>query len=118
MVKKGVKKAAGHILLVEDEESIRTTLPPILSERGFAVTAVGSISEALAKVNEAKFDALVSDLNVEKPGDGFLVVAAMHLFQPKCVNVVLTGWHSIRRWRAFDIRSPIISSSRWKSKIW
>jgi two-component system, response regulator RegA len=86
------KAGGGHVLIVDDEESIRTTLPPILTERGFAVTAVGSVSEALAKVNETRFDVLVSDLNIHTPGDGFLVIAAMHLFQPKCVNVVLTGY--------------------------
>lgn len=82
----------GHLLLVDDEESIRITLPQVLTERGFAVTAVGTVSDALAEVNNTKYDVLVSDLNIHKPGDGFLVIAAMHLFQPKCVNLVVTGF--------------------------
>jgi two-component system, NtrC family, response regulator HydG len=67
-------------------------LAPILMGYGFAVTAVGTISEALAQVNRKKYDVLVSDLNVDTPGDGFLVIAAMRLLQPECVNLVLTGY--------------------------
>ena len=88
-------KSARRILFVDDEEGIRLTLPPILTEHGFAVTAVGSVSDALALVNRKKYDVLVSDLNIETPGDGFLVIAAMHLLQPKCVNVVLTGFPAL-----------------------
>jgi DNA-binding NtrC family response regulator len=85
----------GHILFVDDEEGIRTTLPPILKDCGFAVTAVGSVSDALAQVSREKYDVLVSDLNIHEPGDGFLVIAAMHLLQPKCVNLVLTGYPAL-----------------------
>jgi DNA-binding NtrC family response regulator len=89
------RTSGGHILLVDDEEGIRATLPPILMDRGFAVTAVGNISDALAQVNRRQYDVLLSDLNIEKPGDGFLVIAAMHLLQPRCVNLVLTGYPTL-----------------------
>jgi DNA-binding NtrC family response regulator len=84
-----------RILFVDDEEGIRLTLPPILTEHGFTVTAVGNVSDALAQINRAKYDVLVSDLNIHEPGDGFLVIAAMHLRQPKCVNLVLTGYPAL-----------------------
>jgi DNA-binding NtrC family response regulator len=60
-----------RILFVDDEEGIRLTLPPILRNRGFTVTAVGNVSDALAQVNRAKYDVLVSDLNIHEPGGGF-----------------------------------------------
>ena len=84
-----------RILFVDDEEGIRLTLPPILTEHGFTVTAVGNVSDALAQINRTKYDVLVSDLNIHEPGDGFLVIAAMHLRQPKCVNLVLTGYPAL-----------------------
>ena len=84
-----------RILFVDDEEGIRLTLPPILTDRGFAVTAVGNVSDALAQSNRAKYDVLVSDLNIHEPGDGFLVIAAMQLQQPECVNLVLTGYPAL-----------------------
>ena len=86
------KVSNGHILLVDDEDGIRATLPPILMDYGFAVTAVGTVSEALARVNGTEYDVLVSDLNIDKPGDGFLVIAAMRLLQPQCITLVLTGY--------------------------
>jgi DNA-binding NtrC family response regulator len=84
-----------RILFVDDEEGIRLTPPPILTDRGFAVNAVGSVSDALAQVSRAKYDVLVSDLNIHEPGDGFLVIAAMQLQQPECVNLVLTGYPAL-----------------------
>lgn len=91
----GKKTSGGHILLVDDEEAIRSTLSPILTDHGFSVTAVGNISAALEQVHNARCDVLLSDLNIEKPGDGYLIIAAMHLLQPKCVNLVLTGYPTI-----------------------
>jgi two-component system, NtrC family, response regulator AtoC len=84
-----------RILFVDDEEGIRSTLPRILANYGFAVTAVATVSEALARVNRTKYDVLLSDLNVIEPGDGFLVIAAMQLFQPKCINIVLTAYPTV-----------------------
>lgn len=84
-----------RILFVDDEEGIRLTLAPILTGRGFAVTAVGNVSDALAQVHRAKYEVLISDLNIHEPGDGFLVIAAMNLQQPDCVNLVLTGYPAL-----------------------
>ena len=53
------------------------------------------ISGATCHTCRAKYDVLVSDLNIHEPGDGFLVIAAMHLRQPKCVNLVLTGYPAL-----------------------
>jgi DNA-binding NtrC family response regulator len=88
-------KSPRRILFVDDEEGIRSTLPRILRNHGFAVTAVGSVSDALAQANRTKYDVLLSDLNIKEPGDGFLVIAAMRLFQPKCVNIVLTAYPTV-----------------------
>jgi ActR/RegA family two-component response regulator len=61
-----------RILFVDDQEGIRSTLPRILQNRGFAVTAVGTVSEALAQVNRTKYEVLISDLNIKEPGDGYI----------------------------------------------
>jgi DNA-binding NtrC family response regulator len=84
-----------RILFVDDEDGIRSTLPRILENNGFAVTAVGTVSEALAQVNRTKYDVLLSDLNIKEPEDGFLVIAAMRLFQPKCINIILTAYPTV-----------------------
>ena len=81
-----------RILFVDDEPSIRLTLPAVFEEHGFEVSIAGSVAEALSKINSSRFDVLLSDLNIGEDGDGFRVVRAMRSIQPKCVTVILTGY--------------------------
>ena len=81
-----------RVLFVDDEPSIRLTLPPVLEGHGFDVTTAASVSEALAEIRASRFDILLSDLNIGEEGDGFRVVSAMRSAQPRCVNVILTGY--------------------------
>jgi DNA-binding NtrC family response regulator len=83
---------AKRLLFVDDEDSIRLTLAPILTRYGFEVTAVANVRDALAQMDLATYDVLVSDLNIEKAGDGFAVVAAMKVRQPACANIILTAY--------------------------
>lgn len=84
--------APKRILFVDDEPSIRLTLPTVLQENGFEVTTAASVEEALATIANARFDVLLSDLNIAEPGDGFHVVSAMRDAQPHCVVLILTGY--------------------------
>jgi DNA-binding NtrC family response regulator len=81
-----------RILFVDDEPSIRLTLPPILEQHGFEVKAAANVAEAVAQIKASRFDVLISDLNVEENGDGFLVVSAMREKQPHCITLILTGF--------------------------
>jgi len=49
-----------RLLFVDDEESIRLTLPPLLEREGFDVTAVGSVADALVQVNCVNYVAKAS----------------------------------------------------------
>ena len=81
-----------RVLFVDDEPSIRLTLPQVLQEYGFEVKTAGSVADALAEINSSRFDVLLSDLNISEEGDGFRIVSAMRQLQPRCVTVVLTGY--------------------------
>ncbi|HEY2495790.1 MAG TPA: response regulator [Candidatus Angelobacter sp.] len=81
-----------RVLLVDDEASIRLTLGTILQLRGYEVTAVGTVPEALAAIQGAPYDVLVSDLNIGQPYDGFMIASAMRRVQPGVVNVMITGY--------------------------
>ncbi len=81
-----------RMLFVDDEPSIRLTLPAILRMHGHSVEVAATISEALAAIQSRKFDVLISDLNIGNPGDGFTVVSAMRRIQPECVTLILTGY--------------------------
>jgi DNA-binding NtrC family response regulator len=81
-----------RVLFVDDEPGVRLTMPEILHQHGFSVTAVGTVNEALAEITSVQFDVLISDLNFDHPADGFIVVSAMRSMQPNCVTLILTGF--------------------------
>jgi len=81
-----------RLLFVDDEPSIRLTLPAVLEDHGFAVTTAESVPDAIARIDHAQFDVLLSDLNIGQEGDGFQVVSAMRKRHPQCVNIILTGY--------------------------
>jgi DNA-binding NtrC family response regulator len=83
----------GHSLLfVDDEPSIRLTLPAILEESGFEIRVADSVQSALKEISSHKFDVLLSDLNIGEPRDGFSVVKAARAANPRCVAILLTGY--------------------------
>lgn len=84
-----------RILFVDDEPSIRATLPPVIEQSGFEVRVAASVPDALFEINSYEFDALLADLNISEEGDGFLVVSAMRHLQPNCINVILTGYPAL-----------------------
>lgn len=84
--------ASSRILFVDDESSIRLTLPPVLQEAGFDVQVAETVSDAMFEINSNCFDVLISDLNIGEEGDGFLVTSAMRQIQPNCLNFILTGY--------------------------
>jgi DNA-binding NtrC family response regulator len=91
---------------VDDEASIRLTLPLVLAKSGFDITAVGSLDDALAEIQIKKIDILLSDLNLPQPNAGFAVIEAMRKAQPRCINLSLTGYpadESFRRANRNDV---------------
>ncbi len=81
-----------QMLFVDDEPTIRITLPEILRLHGHQVETASTVAEALAAINSRKFEVLISDLNIGSPGDGFTVVSAMRRTHPECVTLILTGY--------------------------
>jgi ActR/RegA family two-component response regulator len=79
-------------LFVDDEESIRLTLPLLLEPHGFKVTVAGTVSEALRLITQRRFDVLIADLNIDRDGDGFTVVSAMRSTHPDTATFILTGY--------------------------
>jgi DNA-binding response OmpR family regulator len=84
--------AAPRLLFVDDEGSIRTSLPAILENAGFDVHIAESVGDALFEINSHRFDILISDLNIGEEGDGFLLAGAMRHVQPQCLTFILTGY--------------------------
>ena len=51
-----------HILVVDDEPDIRSTLEAILAEEGYTVTTAGTATEGLDLIRDAIFDAVLLDI--------------------------------------------------------
>jgi len=81
-----------RVLFVDDEPSIRVTLPLILRRYGFAVTTAASVQQALEQIQTHQFDLLLCDLNIERESDGYMVVRAMRQSNPRCVVIILTAF--------------------------
>ncbi|HTG11206.1 MAG TPA: response regulator, partial [Candidatus Eisenbacteria bacterium] len=51
-----------HILIVDDERAIQTTLRGVLEDEGYRVTAVGSGEQALARLQDDTPDIIFLDI--------------------------------------------------------
>jgi ActR/RegA family two-component response regulator len=85
-----------RLLLVDDNESVRTTLRMVLEVNQFDVTAAASVAEALHLIDTQAFDVLLSDLHMPGAGDGLTVVSAMRHVNPTAVTLVFTGYPALK----------------------
>jgi len=92
LLRGGCMSGERKILFVDDEASIRETLPSVLRWNGFDVTVTATVSDALREISSQRFDLLLSDLNIGEPGDGFTVVSAMRRTQPWAATIIITGF--------------------------
>lgn len=82
------------LLILDDDAPFRNRLGRAMTQRGFIVSAVATVAEALdiARANPPAF--AVVDLRLED-GDGLDVVRALHASRPDCRAVMLTGYGNI-----------------------
>jgi CheY-like chemotaxis protein len=85
-----------RILLVDDNDVLRTTLKDVLEGNRFYVTTAANAAEALHLIDTKPFDVLLSDLHMPGPADGFTLVSAMRHTNPKAVTLVFTGFPALK----------------------
>ncbi|WP_417908803.1 sigma-54-dependent transcriptional regulator [Candidatus Electronema sp. PJ] len=82
-----------HLLIVDDEQSMRDFLSILFYREGCAVTAAPSAEAALAAVGQKKFDAVISD--VRMPGmSGLELLAELKSGQPDLPVIMVTAFAS------------------------
>lgn len=65
---------ASKVLLLEDDESLKTIITEFLEENGWCVTSVRNGVEGVRKVMAGDFDAIICDMLMPKlPGDMFFL---------------------------------------------
>ena len=85
---------ATRILLVEDEHNMARTLAKNLERAGHEVEHAPHGEAALARLGEARFDVVLTDLKMPVM-DGMQLLRAMHERESAPVVVVLTGYGTI-----------------------
>jgi PAS domain S-box-containing protein len=97
----------GRILVVDDEELIRSTLSIMLSQDGYNVLTADSGEQALQILERESLDVIVSDLKMGRM-DGIAVLKKAKEMQPDVDVIILTGCGSIEsaidalRYDAYD----------------
>ena len=84
--------ALPRILLVDDNDTVRTSLAQVLEINHFEVVTAGSVNEALRQIGNGGFDVLLTDLHMPDAGDGMTVVSAMRHSNPLAVTMVFSGY--------------------------
>jgi DNA-binding response OmpR family regulator len=84
-----------QVLIVDDEEGIRTALTEILRRDGHAVTSAASGEEALERLRDTGFDVAVLDLKLGGRVDGLRVLEAVNWRWPATAKIILTAHGSL-----------------------
>ncbi len=86
--------AGEHILIVDDEKAIQTTLRGVLEDEGYRVTAVGSGPEAIAMFQDEAPDLVFLDIWMAGM-DGLEALAELKRIRPESAVVMISGHGTI-----------------------
>jgi two-component system, NtrC family, response regulator AtoC len=86
---------SAHLLLVDDEDGLRTVMAERLADAGYTVTEASSGEQALEKLGRFAFDIIICDLRL--PGiDGREVLAESLRRYPGIIGIVVTGFGTVK----------------------
>jgi len=84
-----------HILVVDDEKSMRDLLSEYLNGYGYEATCAVNGQDALQIYKEGYFDIIISDLIME-PMDGLELLNNVKAINPDAIFIMITGHPSIK----------------------
>ncbi len=88
-----MKNGEMKILVVEDDEAMRSLLKDLLDEEGFAVESVSNGFDALRKLMDQPFDLIITD--IQMPGlTGLDLLPRIKKLQPRAPVIVITAFGS------------------------
>jgi DNA-binding response OmpR family regulator len=85
-----------RVLLVDDDDAVRNMMTVTLERKGFEVVAACNVPEALRLIATETFDALITDLHMPNPADGFTVISAMRHSQPNALTLLVSGYPDVQ----------------------
>ena len=84
--------AAGRILIVEDDEILRTTTIDMVQSMGYQAFAASSADAALEALGSGHFDILFSDIVLNRGGDGRSLAHEARTRHPDLAVLLCTGY--------------------------
>jgi CheY-like chemotaxis protein len=94
------------VLVVDDDEIVRSTLSSVLTENGFHATLAANVPEALKYLTTDDFHVLLSDMHMPQAGDGLTVISAMRHAHPKAVTILLSSSPEMNSVADILVRQP------------
>src|SRR2546425_13057120 len=86
--------AGEHILIVDDEPAIRSTLRDVLEDEGYRVSAVGGGTDALRFFSDELPDVTFLDIWMDRP-EGLETLAEIKRTRPEAIVVMISGHGTI-----------------------
>ena len=90
------RRTAHKVLLVDDDDAVRTMMSLTLEHKGFEVVSAANVTDALKLITTESFDVLITDLHMPNPSDGFAVITAMRHIQPKALTLLVSGYPDVK----------------------
>jgi len=79
-----------RLLIVEDDDAVRTTIVTFLELEGYAVDAVSSTHEAIERLNQTAYPIVISDIYLDEQ-TGLDVLEAARRRDPSCAVILMTA---------------------------
>lgn len=80
-----------HVLVVEDEASLRNDLVDFLSAKGYVTTQAATVRETRSLLDKGQFDAVILDIGLPD-GDGYDILAEIRCRNLTCRVMMLTAY--------------------------
>ena len=88
------------VLLADDEAGVRYTFKSVLEEAGYRVRAVPTFVEAQSSVRKDDYDAVITELSLEREALGLELAREAKKRRPAPAVVIYTGEPTVERLRA------------------
>lgn len=83
-----------RVLVVDDDPASRLTLQALLQAGGYSVDLAASAAEAAGKMDEGRYELVLSDLGMESPTAGYRVMAHARSMEYRPAMALITTYKS------------------------
>jgi CheY-like chemotaxis protein len=83
-----------RVLVVDDDPTSRLTLQTVLQAGGYFVDSAASAAEAVGKMDEGRYELVLSDLGMESPTAGYRVMAHARSMEYRPAMALVTTYKS------------------------